>query len=105
MGIFSSSRRTDAQEVLPGFFPHQLQDTQHKGKSGVTKRHHNREVRRELQLEIDCTGHEGKSECGHDPSHKETRSQFFAPEMFRAEETAVEITRNLEHFTKEPCFQ
>lgn len=40
MGIFSSSRRTDAQDALSGCSPHQPQDTQHREKSRIPEPHY-----------------------------------------------------------------
>ena len=86
--------------------PNELQGTQHRGESSVLEMQDNRELRRELQLEINCIGHEGKPECCYsvDPTHH-TKLSVFAPETFRAEEIAVGMTRTLGHLTKEPCFQ
>lgn len=78
------------------------------GKSRIIEKQDNGELRRELQLEINDSGHEGKPGCcssvGTDLLHKEI-GQLKTSEMFSVEETALRISRNLEHSTKEPCLQ
>lgn len=95
MGIFSSLGRTNAQDgslwvISPSPDP---AHTQYKGKRRIPERQDNSRLRRELQLEINYTSHEGKpgrcSFVGTDHLTKKQQLPGFAPGMFSAEEIAV----------------
>lgn len=78
------------------------------GPAQAAQRQDHSELRGDPQLEMNDSGYEGNpgSCCAWtEPLLTKKREQLKTPGMFSEEEAAMGITRNLEHFTKEPPFQ